>query len=164
MDNNKWRIFSITVVIAALIFFIGGFFAAKNIKENKADIEPSFITAKIIKEMHYKNLVPVSPNQVSKHYSIQNGIIDNCSIYTSKSSDNASELACFLLSDKAKFEELKPIITAHINKKALGFKSLNPAQYKLLQSAEIVQRGRYVLVSVGSNAATDTKLFTEILK
>lgn len=164
MDKNKWRIFSITVLVAAVAFFICGFLIAKNIKENKADAEPSIITAKIIQEMHYRNLAEVSRNQVSKHYMIPDGIVVKCSIYTSKSSDNASELACFLLTDNSKYEELKSSITTHINTKAVGFKSLNPTQYELLKNSKIVKKGRYVLVSVGSNALGDAKLFNEILK
>jgi hypothetical protein len=82
----------------------------------------------------------------------------------SRSSDSASELACFYLTDKSKIEQLQTAVTDHLNSKAAGFKSLNPAQYNALKNASVTQKGRYVLVSVGSNPAADAKLFNEILK
>jgi hypothetical protein len=82
----------------------------------------------------------------------------------SRSSDSASELACFQLSDISKFKELQTAVTNHLNSKAAGFKSLNPVQYNALKNAAVIQNGKYVLVSVGSNSTADAKLFNDILK
>lgn len=164
MDKKRWIIFSVLVLTVAIAIFIGVFFVLKNIKENSKGPAPSRITAGIISEMHYTDLVEVSPSQLSKHYSIPEGVIEDSSLYMSKSSDSAAELACFLLKDKNKFEDLKAAVTDHINSKAAGFKDLNPTQYNLLKSFVIVRNGKYVLVSVGSNSSADGKFFNDLLK
>nr|WP_319487449.1 DUF4358 domain-containing protein [uncultured Caproiciproducens sp.] len=163
MNKRKWNFFSTTALIVAFAIFAGSFLLVRNMKENVAGPAPARVTAKIISEMHYSNMIVVSQSQLSKHYSIPDAVITDSSLYMSKSSDNAAELACFLLTDKSKFSELKSAVTSHINSKAAGFKSLNPAQYTLLKNYVIVQQGKYVLVSVGNNASSDEKLFVEIL-
>ena len=135
-----------------------------NMKKNASHPTPARITAQIISKMDYTDMAEVSLNQLSKHYSIPDGVISDSSLYMSKSSDSASELACFLLTDKSKFAQLKTAITNHVNSKAAGFKSLNPTQYNALKNCMITQNGKYVLVSVGSDAEADTKMFGDILK
>ncbi|WP_167875220.1 DUF4358 domain-containing protein [Caproiciproducens galactitolivorans] len=164
MDRKKWMIFSVLVLAVAIAVFVSVFIVFKNRKENAKGPAPSRITESIISEMHYTDLVEVSPNQLYRHYSIPDGVISDSSLYMSKSSDSAAELACFLLQDKSKFEELKDAVTDHINSKAAGFKGLNPTQYNFLKNYVIVQKGRYVLVSVGSNASADGKFFNDLFK
>lgn len=164
MSERGWKIFSTTALIVAIIIFAGSFFLVRNMKENQTGPSPASVTAKIISEMHYSDMIEVSQSQLSKHYSIPDGVVADSSLYMSRSSDSASEVACFLLTDKSKFSKLKLAVTDHINSKAAGFKSLNPTQYSLLKNFVIVQQGRYVLVSVGHNASSDEKLFVEILK
>ena len=164
MDKKRWTIFSIVALVVAFAIFAGGFSLVKSTKENAARPAPAQITARIIKEMNYTDMAEVSWNQLSKHYSIPEGVIADSSLYMSKSSDSASELACFLLTDKSKFTQLQAAITNHINSKATGFKSLNPAQYNLLKNSLITQNGKYVLVSVGSNDSAEAKVFNEVLK
>lgn len=164
LSRKGWKIFSIAALLIAFAIFGGSFFWAKNVKENSVGPSPASITAEIISEMNYSDMIEVSQNQLSKHYSIPDGIITDSSLYMSKSSDSASEIACFLLTDKSKFSELKAAAANHINSKAAGFKSLNPEQYNLLKNFVIVQQGRYVLVTVGNKASTNEKLFTEIVE
>jgi len=162
--RKKWIVFSITVAIAVFVIVVMSFIFVRNNIKNASRPTPVQITTQIISEMNHLDLVEVSASQFSKHYSIPDGVIVDSSLYMSKSSDSASELACFLLTDKSKFIELQTAVTSHINSKAAGFKSLNPTQYNILKSASITQNGKYVLVSVGSNPAADAKLFNDLLK
>ncbi len=164
MNKRRWTIFSIVALTVALAIFAGGFILVMNMKENASHPAPTQITTRIISKMDYTDMAEVSWNQLSKHYSIPEGVIADSSLYMSKSSDSASELACFLLTDKSKFAQLRTAITNHINSKAAGFKSLNPTQYNVLKNCVITQNGKYVLVSVGNNASADAKMFGEILK
>ena len=163
INQKKWVSFSIIALVAALLIFAGSFILVRNRTKN-AELTPSQITAHIISEMNYSDLTQVSASQLSKHYSIPDGVIIASSLYMSKSSDNASELACFQLTDKTKFDALQTAVTNHIKSKAAGFKSLNPTQYNALKNVSVTQNGKYVLVSVGSNSTADVKLFNEILK
>lgn len=163
-NQRMWVIFSIVALTAALLIFAGSFLLIRNRSENIAGPAPSQITSSIISEMNYSDLAEVSPTQLSKHYSIPDGMIEASSLYMSKSSDNASELACFQLTDKSKFSEFQAVVTEHINSKAAGFKSLNPTQYNAIKNASVAQNGKYVLVSVGSNSTADAKLFNDLLK
>ena len=162
--RKKWIVFSVTALILVLAIAVISFIFVRNHIKNASRPTPAQITTHIISEMNHSDLVEVSPSQFSKHYNIPDGIIADSSLYMSKSSDSASELVCFLLTDKSKFIELQTAVTSHINSKAAGFKSLNPTQYNILKSASITQSGKYVLVSVGSNPAADAKLFNDLLK
>jgi hypothetical protein len=164
ISRRRWIVFSVAALIAALAIFVGSVILIHNSKVSAVRPGVSQITARIVSEMNYSDLAKVSANQFSKHYSIPDGVISDSSLYMSKSSDSASELACFILTDTSKFPQLQTAVTSHINAKASGFKSLNPAQYNALKSASVTQNGKYVLVSVGSNPAADAKLFNEILK
>lgn len=164
ISRKRWIIFSIVALAAALAIFVGSLLLVQNNKKNTERPKTSQITARIISEMNHSDLAEVSASQFSKHYSIPDGIIADSSLYMSRSSDSASELACFLLTDISKYAQLQTAVTSHINSKAAGFKSLNPAQYNALKNASITQKDKYVLVSVGNNTAADVKLFNEILK
>ncbi len=164
VNQRIWVIFSVIALTVALLIFTGSILLIHDRAENATGPAPSQITAKIISEMHYTDLAEVSPAQLSKHYTIPDEMVTASSLYMSKSSDNASELACFQLSNKSKYEDFQAVITEHLNSKAAGFKSLNPTQYNALKNAAVAQSGRYVLVSVGSNSAADAKLFNDILK
>ncbi len=164
ITQKNWVVFSIIALVAALAIFAGSFLLIRSRTANAAGPLPAQIAAQIIEEMNYTDLTEVSPTQLSKHYSIPDGVIADSSLYMSKSSDSASELACFQLTDKSKFAQLQTAVTDHINSKAAGFKSLNPTQYNALKNASVTQNGKYVLVSVGSNATADAKIFNDILK
>lgn len=158
--KKKIIIFSVTAIICAVLFFIAGFMIIKNMRANYEKYRPDQITETIINNMKYTDLVKVDKNQVSKHYSIPNGTVSDYSIYMSKSSDSASELTCFLLTDASKFSMLNDSVADHLNSKATGFKSLNPTQYQALKTAVVTQNGKYVLVAVGNNTAAAEKLFS----
>jgi hypothetical protein len=164
MDEKRWTIFSVVALIIAFAVLAGGFFFVKNAKENAVRLAPNAITSKIISAMNFADLAEVSKSQLSKHYDIPEGVISDSSLYMSKSSDSASELACFLLKDKSKFTQLQASIMDRINAKATGFKSLNPAQYNNLKNCLIIRNGKYVLVSVGNNNSAVEKLFNEMLQ
>lgn len=164
MSRKKWIVFSSVAMAAVLVILAGSYVLFRNSRENTEPFKPAQITARIISEMNRADLTPVSSNRLSKHYDIPDGVIIDSSLYMSRSSDSASELACFYLADKSQFTQLQTAVTNHLNSKAAGFKSLNPAQYNALKNASVTQKGRYVLVSVGSNPAADAKLFNEILK
>lgn len=166
MVQKRWTILSVVALIIAFAVLVGGFLFIKNMTTNKKaeQLTPSKITAQIISAMNYTDLSEVSQSQLAKHYDIPDGVISDSSVYMSKSSDSASELSCFLLADSSKFHLLQTSIMNHINLKATGFKNLNPAQYALLKNCLITQNGKYVLVSVDSNSATEAKLFNEMFQ
>lgn len=162
-SKKKWMIFTIVTLICTIIILIGAFFTIRHIKENYARYTPDQITEIIMDQLEPEDLVKVDSAQVSKHYDIPDDVVQASSLYMSKSSESASELACFLLTDSSKFDELNQAIATHINAKASGFKSLNPTQYNALKNVLISHRGRYVLVSVGNVTAAEEKLFLDVL-
>jgi hypothetical protein len=162
-SGKKWVIFTIITLMCTIAVLIGAFLTIHHIRENYAQYTPDEITQHIMEALGPKDLVKVEPMQISKHYDIPDGVVEASSLYMSKSSESASELACFLLTDVSKYDQLKQSINAHISGKAAGFKSLNPAQYNALKNVLISQKGRYVLVSVGSTAASEEKLFLDLL-
>lgn len=164
ISQKKWIIFIVVALLLSIIIFASSILLVRNKAESIAGPLPAQITSKIVSEMNYTDLVEVSPTQLSKHYNIPIGVIADSSLYMSKASDNASELACFLLTDKTKFAQLNEAVKSHITSKAAGFKSLNPTQYNVLKNASVTQKGKYVLVSVGSNASEDAKLFNDLVK
>jgi hypothetical protein len=163
-EDKRWLVLSAAALVLALCIFAGSFILFFNRSKNSSGLVPAQITARIISEMNYSDLVEVSPTQLSKHYDIPDGVIADSSLYMSKTSDSAAELACFQLTDSSKYDQLQSAISNHINSKAAGFKTLNPTQYNALKNAEITRAEKYVLVSVGSNSAADAKLFHEIVK
>lgn len=164
ISQKRWIIFSVAALALAVLLFAGSYLLVRSRADKISGPVPAQITSRIISEMNYDDLIEVSPTQLSKHYDIADNVIEDSSLYMSKTTDNASELACFQLKDPSKFPALQASITGHLNAKAAGFKSLNPTQYNALKSAAVTQQGKYVLVSVGSNSAADTKLFREIAK
>ncbi len=157
-EKNWWVVGSILVVCAiavlgaALLIF-------KHFQENYIRYSADQVTGQIISELGYTDLTKIDQSQLSKHYNIPTDTVAQSSVYMSKSSESASELACFLLTDKSKFEVLKTSVNTHMSAKATGFKSLNPTQYSDLKDFLISQNGRYVLVAVGSNTEAEEKLF-----
>ncbi|MBE6823107.1 MAG: DUF4358 domain-containing protein [Ruminococcaceae bacterium] len=163
ITRRRLVLFSVIALVAALAILTGSYFLLNSRREKVAGPSASQITVRIISEQKYTDLMEVNPTQLSKHYNIPEGVISDSSLYMSKSSDNAAELACFLLIDNAKFTQLQAAINQHLTSKAAGYKSLNPAQYNELKNAIIVQNGKYVLVSVGNTTSADEKLFNDIL-
>lgn len=162
-SRKKWLIFTIITFICTIAVLIGAFLVIHHIRENYARYTPDEITQRIMDNLGPKDLVKVDPGQISKHYDIPDGVVEASSLYMSKSSESASELACFLLTDTSKYDQLKQSINAHISAKAAGFKNLNPTQYNALKNVLISHEGRYVLVSVGSVATAEEKLFLDLL-
>ncbi|MVB12426.1 hypothetical protein CAFE_31650 [Caprobacter fermentans] len=162
-SRKKWIIFTVVTLIFTIAILTGAFLMVHHIRENYARYSPDQITQRIMKELEPEDLVKVEPGQISKHYDIPDGVVEASSLYMSKSSESASELACFLLTDTSKYDQLQQAIHAHISAKASGFKSLNPTQYNALKNVLISQKGRYVLVSVGSVTTAEEKLFLDLL-
>jgi hypothetical protein len=162
-SRKKWVVFTVVTFICTIAVLIGAFFAIHHMRENYAQYTPDEITQQIMEKLEPKDLAKVDAGQISKHYEIPDGVIESSSLYMSKSSESASELACFLLTDTSKYDQLKHAINTHISAKAAGFKTLNPAQYNALKNVVISQKGRYVLVSVGSVGAAEEKLFLDLL-
>lgn len=162
--NRKWLILSIILLVGAIVLFLGGFYIFNRIKDNYVRYTPDQITDKIISDMKYTDLIKVDNSQISKHYDIPDGTISDCSVYMSKSSESASELACFLLTDQSNYAKLQTVVNNHFSTKAAGFKSLNPTQYDQLKDFLIVRSGRYVLVAVSNNTAADEKIFKSMVE
>jgi len=162
-NRKKWIVFTIIILICTVAVLIGAFLLIRHIRENYARYTPDEITQHIMESLEPKDLVKVESGQVSKHYDIPDGVVEASSLYMSKSSESASELACFLLTDASKYDQLQQSINAHISAKATGFKNLNPAQYNALKNVLISHKGRYVLVSVGNVASAEEKLFSDLL-
>lgn len=163
-SRKKWIVFTVVTLICTIAILIGAFFVLHHIRDNYAGYSPDQITQHIVETLKIEDLVKVDSEQISKHYDIPDGVVQTSSVYMSKSSESASELACFLLTDSSKYEQLTQVINDHINTKAAGFKSLNPIQYNALKNVLISHKGRYVLVSVGSDATAEEKLFLELLE
>lgn len=162
-SGKKWIVFTVITSICTIAVLIGAFLVISHIRENYARYTPDAITQRIISEVGPNDLVKVETGQISKHYDIPDGVVESSSLYMSKSGESASELACFLLTDISKYDQLKQSIDSHISAKAAGFKSLNPTQYNALKNVVIFQKGRYVLVSVGSMTAVQQKVFSDLL-
>ncbi len=159
MERNKWLVLSILSLLFAALLFWSGFFFIGRMRENYARYTPDQVTGSIISELKYTDLARVEDSQLAKHYTIPDGVVEKSSVYMSRSSDSAAELACFLLTDSSKYGLLEQAVAAHIATRADGFKNLNPAQYTALKNRVIVQSGRYVLVCVEDNTAGAEKLF-----
>lgn len=162
-SGRRWEIFTVVALLCAAAVFIGGFFLVGHLRDASVGYTSDQITEKIIEELKYTDLVRVEDDQISKHFDIPDGVVEECSYYTSKSSENAAELACFILTDRSRYDGLETAVTAHVNAKSAGFKSLNPTQYNALKNFVIAQNGRYVLFAVGNNTETEEKLFNSLL-
>lgn len=163
-SGKKWIVFTIIILLCTVAVLIGAFLLIHHIRENYARYTPDEVTQHIMDNLEPKDLVKVESGQVSKHYEIPDGVVEASSLYMSKSTESASELACFLLTDASKYDQLLQSINAHISAKATGFKNLNPTQYNALKNVLISHKGRYVLVSVGSVASAEEKLFSDLLE
>lgn len=153
-----WVVFSVLLVCAIAIVGVV-LLIFRHFQENYIRYSTDQITSQIISELGYTDLTKIDQSQLAKHYDIPAGTVVQSSAYMSKSSESASELACFLLADQSKFETLKISVNQHMSTKSAGFKSLNPTQYGELKDFLLSQNGRYVLVAVGSNTEAEEKLF-----
>lgn len=158
-NGKKWVAFTVIALTVAAAVLIGAFLVFNHQRENYAHYSPDQITEQMIGDLKLTDLEKVEGEQISKHYDIPSGIVSDSSLYMSKSAESASELACFLLTDASKYKNLQTAVTAHINAKAAGYKSLNPTQYNALKNYLILHSGRYVLVAVGSNTEDEKKWF-----
>ncbi len=158
-SGKKWVAFTVIALVVAVAIFIGAFMVFNHQRENYAHYSPDQITEKMIADLKLTDMEKVEGEQISKHYDIPSGVVSDSSLYMSKSAESASELACFLLTDASKYKDLQTAVTAHINAKAAGYKSLNPTQYNALKNYLIVRNGRYVLVAVGSSTEDEKKWF-----
>ena len=163
-SGKRWKIFTVIALLCAAAVFIGGHFLIRHLRDTSLRYTSDQITANIIAELKDTDLVKVEDDQISKHFDIPDGIVQECSYYTNKSPENASELACFILRDRSGYDALETAVTSHINSKSSGFKSLNPTQYNSLQNFLILQNGRYVLLAVGNNTKEEEKIFTGMLE
>lgn len=163
-SGKRWEIFTVAALLCAAAVFIGGFFLVKHLQDASIRYTSGQITEQIISKLNYTDLVKVKNSQISKHFDIPDGVVAECSYYTNKSPEDASELACFILSDRSRYDELKAAVTAHVNAKSTGFKSLNPTQYNALKNYVITQNGKYVLFAVGSNTEAEEKLFGSLFE
>jgi hypothetical protein len=161
--NKKWLILSVSFLLCAFLLFLAGFYMFNRWKEDYVRYTPDQVTDKIISDLKDTDFVKVDKSQISKHYDIPDGTISDFSLYMSKSSESASELACFLLTDQSAFDRLQTSVNAHISTKAAGFKSLNPTQYNQLKDFLLVRHGLYVLVAVGSDIAAEEKTFQSLM-
>jgi hypothetical protein len=162
--NKKSLLLSLLFLVGAVLLFAAGLFIFNHAQDYAAPYTPDQITSKIIGDTKATDLAKVDSSLVSKHYDIPSGTVVSSSLYMSKSSDSATELNCFLLTDTSKYDKLRDAVNAHINTKAAGLKSLNPTQYALLKNYLIVRRGRYVLVAVGQNVDAENKAFQSIFE
>lgn len=162
LGGKKWIVFSVIALLCAVAVFIGAFLIFLHMNENRTRYTPDQITQKIISEMKMSDLAKVRGDQVPKHYDIPDGVVSDCSIYMSRSPESASELACFLLTNPSRYNDLKNAVTAHVNTRAAGYKSLNPMQYNALKNYLILRSGRYVLVAIGNNTESEEKLFRSL--
>lgn len=163
-SGKKWEIFTVAALLCAAAVFIGGFFLIKHLRDTSVRYTSDQITERIISKLNYTDLAKVENSQISKHFDIPDGLVEESSYYTNKSPEDAGELACFILADRSRYGELKTAVTAHINAKSAGFKSLNPTQYNALKNFVIAQEGKYVLLAVGNNTEAEEKLFGSLFE
>lgn len=162
--RKKWLILSAAAVVAATGLFCGAFFFLNRIRENRTPYSAAQITSQIVSQLQYTDLTKVENDQIQKHYDIPDGVVKDQSLYISKTSENASEISCFTLTDASKYPQLQDSIANHISAKAESYKSLNPAQYTLMTNALIQRNGLYVLVAVGSDTSAVKNAFDTIVR
>ncbi len=160
--GKKWIIVSIVALLCAAAALVCVILVVSHLRENYAGYTPDQVAERILTQQKTDDLVRVDPGQIPKHYEIPDGVVSDSVLYMSKSPESASELACFLLTKASEYERLQPVITAHLNSKASGFKSLNPQQYGALQNAVVARSGRYVLVAVGDGSKAEKKTFLSL--
>lgn len=161
--EKHWWIVFLLLLVCVLFVLAAGFLLFRHFQENYIRYSADQITSQIISELGYTDLTKIDQDQLSKHYDIPDGTVLQSSLYMSKSSESASELACFVLTDKSKFDSLKASVNTHMSTKSAGFKSLNPTQYEELKNFLITRKGRCVLVAVGSNTEAEEKLFLSMV-
>lgn len=163
-SRKKWFVFSLVALVLAAAVIVVGFFILRHFRENLARYSPEQVVQDIISNMKYNDLAKVDKSQLSKHYDIPEGVVSDSSMYISKSSESAVEIACFLLTDTSEYDQLQTVVNKHIASKAAGFKSLNPTQFNTVKNYLITRNGRYVLVVIDSNTAAEEKLFDNLMK
>lgn len=164
--KKKWLmiflvVFLVIVLATVIIYFVLFLQKGKFIEE--IDISPKQITTQIIEDMELSDLAEIQKDQLIKHYDMPEGLIEDFSIYMSKSANKSFELACFELEDRQDYERLQEVIAEHITTKAQGFKELSPTEYDQIQNYRIMKKGRYVLMVVGDNASAIEQDFLSIL-
>lgn len=164
--KKKWLMVTAVLVVMIVIAGCIAVYLAVFYKDGKTvkdyDLTPKEVTSKIISDLKITDITEVKQNQLIKHYNIQEGLIQDFSIYMSTSANKSFEIACFELKDKNQFEDLEQVIAEHVATKAQGFKELSPAEYDLIQSYRVVHKGRFVLLIISENASAIEKDFFSI--
>lgn len=165
-SKKKWLtvslvIFLIIVLVSIILYFVLFLQKGKSIEE--IDFTPKQITTQIIEDMDLSDLTEVQKNQLIKHYNMPEGLIEDFSIYMSKSANKSFELACFQLQDQQDYEKLQKVIAEHITTKAQGFKELSPMEYDQIQDYRVMKKGQYVLMVISDNPSAIEQEFLSIL-
>ena len=134
----------------------------QNYKE-EPDIPAHEITKQILSELSITDMTAVPYGQLSRHYDLPSFLIRDFSVYMSSSANRGDELACFRLWDPMDYPDLEQLIATHIEIKSQGFKELSPTEYDKIQQYRIEWKGSYVLVYIGNNPDTASKIFYTIL-
>lgn len=160
--KKKWLIaaailFALVVITSVCIYLIP--FLQGGRGAGYSDVTAQEVTSQIIEDLELKDITAVSQDQLVKHYNIPDGLIEDFSIYVSKSANKSFELACFKLLDRKNADQLDQVIAEHITTKGQGFKELNPAEYEKIQSYRVVRKGKFVLMVISDNAPAIEKEF-----
>lgn len=164
-SKKKWIIIVLMVllviILTSVIIYLA-LFLQKGRSIEEVDLAPRQITTQIIEDMDLSDLTEVQQDQLIKHYNMPDGVIEDFSIYMSKSANKSFELACFKLQERKDYDQLQQVIAEHITTKAQGFKELSPTEYDQIQSYRLMQKGRYVLMVIGDNASAIEQEFISI--
>lgn len=152
-------IFLIAIVVGVCLYSVKNFFPGRESRHTT----PSQVTARIVEDMQYKDIAEIQRDQLIKHYNIPDDLVEDFSIYMSKSADQSFEIACFKLKETDGYEELEKVIAQHVDVKAQGFKELSPAEYDKIQSYQVVRKRKFVLMLISDDAQAIIKDFFSIV-
>lgn len=160
-SKKKTFLVVLIIVLAVAALAVGISFAAffHSNRSKEPDYTPAQITQQIIAELQYTDITQVQQDQLIKHYSNLDDVLQDFSLYMSKSANQSFELACFELKDSADFPALEESVAEHISTKAQGFKELSPTEYEKIQNYRMERKGRMVLLVIGNDADAAIKIF-----
>ncbi|MGN0551304.1 MAG: DUF4358 domain-containing protein [Acutalibacteraceae bacterium] len=117
------------------------------------------IAKSVLETSGYNRLKKLKQDNISKYYSIPEGLVLESTVYISKSTEKTDEIACFKLKNTSYYKELEEIITEHISSRLQGFntKDNKYSNYVISQNKE------FVFAAVGEDSALQSATFKSLV-
>lgn len=145
----------LVTVLAAIMLVLA--YMPQNAKQE--ELAPDEVTDEILTELSITGMVQLQADQLERHYSLPEGLVEDYSVYISTSPGNGSELACFQLAEQDDYEQLEEAIAKHVAERAQGFKEVNPEAYQQIQGYTLYRNGELVLLSITADNKAVEKYF-----